>query len=64
MCIMFLLIQSLSFSLVFSLHIDLDDVLGKAESLFFQYCKRTVGDCFVLVDMPKSDHSKRRGAKQ
>ncbi|XP_064595953.1 TBC1 domain family member 15-like [Liolophura sinensis] len=55
--------SAMVFQCINGLQIDLDDVLGKAESLFFQYCKRTVGDCFVLVDVPKSDHSKRRGAK-
>ena len=40
-----------------SLTFDLDDVLSKAEKLFFTYCKKTVSESFQLVDA--NDSSKQ-----
>ena len=42
-----------------SLTFDLDNVLSKAEKLFFTYCKKTVGESFQLVDTDKSSKRSR-----
>ena len=31
--------------------LDLEVVLQKAEQLFYQYCRRTVVDCFQVIDV-------------
>jgi hypothetical protein len=34
--------------------LDLDDIMGRAETLFYQYCSKSVLDCFEVVEMPAS----------
>ncbi|XP_025082337.1 TBC1 domain family member 15-like isoform X3 [Pomacea canaliculata] len=38
------------FGFINNLKLDLDDVLTKAEKLFFTYCKKTVSESFQLID--------------
>lgn len=35
------------------MEIKLDYILEKSEHLFFQYCKKTVEDSFLMVDSPR-----------
>ncbi|KAK3599780.1 hypothetical protein CHS0354_037266 [Potamilus streckersoni] len=39
------------------LKIDLDNILEKSEQLFFQYCKKTVEESFLMVESPQASTS-------
>ncbi|XP_070178626.1 TBC1 domain family member 15-like [Littorina saxatilis] len=46
------------FTFINNLKFDLDDVLTKAEKLFFTYCKKTVSESFELIDSNMSKRSR------
>ena len=37
--------------------IGLDNALSKAETLFYKYCRKSVIDCFQVVDLPSDKHN-------
>jgi len=47
-------------NLFFSVKIDLDDVLCKSADLFYKYCKKSVDDSFLMVEIPSSSRRKQR----
>ena len=52
---MFIFIYILHFSM--TTKIGLDNALSKAETLFYKYCRKSVIDCFQVVDLPSDKHN-------
>ena len=38
-----------------TLNLNLDVILEKSESLFYTYCKKSVIDCFQLIELPSPE---------
>lgn len=51
--------SAMVFCTINGLKINLEETLTKAAKLFYQYCKKTVEESFLMIDPPKIAASKR-----
>ncbi|XP_052084014.1 uncharacterized protein LOC127721320 [Mytilus californianus] len=50
------------FTVINNVKIDLDDILCKSADLFYKYCKKSVDDSFLMVELPSAGNRRHKPA--